>query len=135
MATTVETTVAATCTAPPARSVTSADEPPGLDALLHAIDDLVVALQEAERPASAGEVVDVAGRGADEVVDLAHERRQDRQGDADERGQHDQQRRQHREPAARQAVRWNQATSGSSATARKTAISSQTMIWRVSQSR
>ena len=30
-----------------------------LDALAHAIDDVVVALQEAERPAAAGEVVDV----------------------------------------------------------------------------
>ncbi len=38
-------------------------------------------------------------------------------------------------PRDRMPWRWNNATSGSSATARKMAISSQMMIWRVSHRR
>ena len=55
-----------------------------LDRLARPLDDVVVALEEAEPAAPAGEVVDVAGHRVGEVVDLAHERRHEGRGDPDD---------------------------------------------------
>ena len=82
---------------------------PGRPALLHcvahAVRDLVLALEEPERPAPAGEVVHVARDGLDEVVDLFDQHGHE---GGSERRDH-QQRAQvgagHREAAAADAVR------------------------------
>ena len=55
-----------------------------LDRLACPLDDVVLALEEAEPAAPAGEVVDVAGNGVGQVVDLAHEGRHERRGDPDD---------------------------------------------------
>ena len=74
------------------------------DRVLHALGDLVLALEEAEAAAPRGQVLDVARDGVDEVVHLRDERwnercskRHDREDRADE---HDC----HREPAPRNAA-------------------------------
>ncbi len=55
-----------------------------LDRLARPLDDVVLTLEEAEPAAPAGEIVDVAGHGVGEVVDLPHERRHERRGDPDD---------------------------------------------------
>ena len=55
-----------------------------LDRLPGALDDVVVALEEAEPAAAARDVVDVARHGVGEVVHLAHERRHERRRDPDD---------------------------------------------------
>ena len=55
-----------------------------LDRLSCPLDDVVLALEEAEPAAAAGEVVDVPRNGVGEVVDLAHERRHEGRGDPDD---------------------------------------------------
>ena len=52
-----------------------------VERLAHSFDDVVLALEEAERAPSLGQVLDVAGHGVGEVVDLVDERR-DEQGAA-----------------------------------------------------
>ena len=59
---------------PTLSAVDAPSAPRAVDRLLHALDDVVLGLQEAERAAPVREVADVAGDGVDEVVDLGDER-------------------------------------------------------------
>ena len=62
-----------------------ASRPLALDRLTDAIDDLVVVLEEAERPSAARQVVDEVGHRVDEFADLGHERRDDEEPDPSHR--------------------------------------------------
>ena len=55
-----------------------------LDRLAHLLDDVVVALEEAEPAPALGQVVDVAGDRVCEVVHLAHEGGNEGRGDPDD---------------------------------------------------
>ena len=97
------------------------------------LDDLVVALQEAQLAPSAREVVDVARYRVGEVVHLlherGHERRSDPHDDQDRADEHDPDR-----GAAANPRRTRNSTAGLRAIARKSAISTQMITDRVTQS-
>ena len=59
--------------------------PPRLDRVPDLLDDVVLRLQEAEPALALGQVVDVAGDGLDEVVDLVDERRDEGVADPGDR--------------------------------------------------
>ena len=75
-----------------------------LDRLADAVDDLVLVLEEAQRPTSRGEVVDVVRHGVDEVRHLRDERRDDEEADRGEDEQREEEHEARRPQAAHAAL-------------------------------
>ena len=98
------------------------------------LDDVVLRLEEAEPPAPVGQVVDVVRQGLDEAIHLVDQPRQEGRADADDHDDHDQVCDGDRRPATEAPTRRSiQLTSGLSASARNSAITTHASTCRAIQ--